>query len=272
MIVTTSYDPRVFIAGDRAVVTQDLTLTQSVPVSTATQGSLAVATFAMTLATRDRPIDLTVALPMRARQLFPLEDVGPALPITVAVADGAAAARSFTATSSSSPQAPVSAWALELYGIWTHVDVRQKGSGKTVFHYRHPVGVEVVSLGPGPSPADAAVSLAVDSRIIEGYRGSRRDPQGQHEQWATTASASGEVLNTVVPVGRSLSSGERLRIDFTPTERTARPLISTLRNATLSVVSSQAPGSWRRATPNDTVVDLTPSGRANVEHEVLGSI
>lgn len=272
MIVTTSYDPRVLVAGDRAEVTQDQNLVQSVPVSASTQGKLAVATFTMTLAARDRPIGVSVALPMRARRLFPQEDVGPSLPISVTVAEAGGQMRSFTAANSSSTLTPVSAWGLELYGIWTHVDVRQKGSGNTSFRYRHPIGVEVVSLGPAASPIDAAVSLAVDARIIGGYRASRRDVSAKAVPWSAAASVSGDVLSTVVPVGRSLSAGERLRIDFTPTERETRPLISSLRNATLSVVSGETPGLWRRATPNDTVVDLTASGRAGVEHEAMGTI
>ena len=272
MIVTASFDPRLLVAGGRATVTQDLTLSQSVSVSTTMQGSLAVATFALTLATRDRPIALHVALPLRARQLFPQEDVGPASPVGVTIAEAGVPERSFSATSSCSAPTPVVAWALDLFGLWGQVDVRQRGSGKTNYKYRHPVGVEVVSLGPGPSPADAAVSLAVDSRIIGGYSGFRRDIHGRQEPRSAVSSVSGEVLNIVVPIGRSLKAGERIRIDLTPTQRSSHPSISSLRNATLSVVSTDTPALWRRATPNDTAVDLTASGRADVEHEALGTV
>ena len=265
-------DARAFALGRRTTLVRDSTTFDSVALTSLTNGNVTVATCVVKLPERARPINLEVALPYFALAAYPNEDVGPVSPVSVTLTDVATPVNSVSATSVVLASSQTKAWALELYGIWDHLDVQRRGS-KTTFTYRHPRSVEVVSVGPAPSPDDATVVLSVDARLIRGSAVKQRQLNGaQLRNPPTSASTSGQARTLVVPIGRALAAGERLRIDFDYALIPSRPRMTSVRHAVVSISSAASPGAWRRAARADTLVDLTGSGRAGVVHEFLGTV
>jgi hypothetical protein len=100
---------------------------------------------------------LAIALPVRFRDLYPLDHPGAVVPLRLHVDDGRA-----RATSQSDPVAVatgVRPWAVEASARWQTVE-----SAGT--HGSYPQVVTLLSAGPAPTPAGTRLTVTADSRFL----------------------------------------------------------------------------------------------------------
>ncbi len=272
-LVTVGFDTALLSLGKYTQVVQDATRVELQPVAVSQVARAGSASISFQVAGRDRDVALTIALPLRTVAAYPNEGVGPVSPVTVTIADRDAldANSAQLIFAPSQPQA-IKAWALELYGIWDEVDATVGGSTR-VQHYRHPRAIEIVSVGPAPSPADTQLKLSVDSRALHSLKssGSLLEDRDLGTRPFSTSSR-GDTIDVLVSIGRSLKVGESMTIEFDSQAHSVRPRLNAVRNATATIIATDAGGALRRANPGSTLVSPTSSGTPAVVREALGNI
>lgn len=262
-----TFDPRVLThRGD--VMLSSAGRVWAVPVSQATVGGATELRFALTgAAAQPQDAPTLVQLPLVPRALYPAENVADVVPLTLTLTGGAAEYRwaDVSATAACRP------WGAELAAAWTSCGVGTAGAPGC---YRYPVGVRVASVGPGPVPAGARLTVDLDARFVAEVSaaelrldGAALDASGV----AGTAERVGDRLRTVLSVRDEVPAGAVLDVAFAVTAAPASPGVAGVHHATVTLAGADDAARPARATGRYSVSDLTSSGTPHAETATCGT-
>lgn len=263
-----TFDPRVLThRGD--VMLSSAGRVWSVPVVPATVGGATELRFELTGAQAGEPHDAPtlVQLPLVPRALYPAENVADVVPLALTLTGGAAEYRwaDVSATAACEP------WGAEVAAAWTSCGV---GVAEPAGCYRYPVGVRVASVGPGPVPAGARLTVDVDARFVTRVAAAelRLDGAALDASGVTvTAERVGDRLRTVLGVHDEVPAGAVLDVAFAVTAAGGAPGVAGVHHATVTLAGTDDAARPARATGRYSVSDLTSSGTPHAETAACGT-
>ncbi len=217
---------------------------------------------------RPGPIETTVSLPLAMRDLYPHEDVGPAMPTTASLRSSDTSRVIATAGGSPGKSSGGRAWGAEITAVWSDIAV------DTEHTYSYPAFIRLDSVGPGPVPVHSEVTLVADPNLVgltltsafvgdTPAKGSRSAPSVSAEELSDGVTRV--VLFEALAAGKSLS----LAIDAVAA---ASPVSA--RELTYSRCTFQGPGDpdlFQRCTGLETATALSASAHPRDPAAISGT-
>jgi hypothetical protein len=251
-----SYDARVFSIYRVSIGDTDSAVLTLAP-STVSDGTTAVTAFDVPLGERKRT---TIQIGVVQIDGYPSEGVSSPLPTTL-TANGSPVASYVPGAATAT-----TAWGLELYPMWSDVEVPLK---KGHSRYRFPVGTRVVSVGPTPSPAGLELYVSFDERAVSALSLTESSLTSSG-LGAVSYGAASDLVAMALP---TIPAGEVIDLRFEATPRTPDQIFENVRQSSLDVgIPVSDTSTYVRHTGRYSVVDLTPSGNGMVEDSTEGRI
>ncbi|GIG21966.1 hypothetical protein Cch01nite_26900 [Cellulomonas chitinilytica] len=218
-----------------------------------------------------RRLDASVVLPLRRLDLYPAENIGAPLPLSVQIDRPGRLERRLLSWSVASQTLPAAPWGAEVSAAWASGTVAVDGKEAG---YRTPVAMRIRSMGPQPVPAGALVVVDLDGRVVTdvAVRSATVDGVAVEAVPATDLSRDTDLLRGTwaLPVAVPAGSVMSLQLDAAPVD--GAPRVEGLRLGAAALVAPAGDERQVRTTGRYTAVDLTTAGTPTTDGVAVGSI
>ncbi len=202
---------------------------------------------------------ISFGLPLALRDLYPAENVGPILPLTLSLSPTGGGAPSRTQWIPLPKAVNVLPWGIELSAGWSELKVTQGGKELV---YRAPMLIRVDSVGPSSVPAGTVLTVVTDRRIVAslGVKSVVLDNVVAPELIVSSSAKSEDALQLEIVLGQELAAGSALEVWLQSTPVAEAPKVSSIRFTSVTATNPADLTRPERSTGKQSIVDFTSSG------------